>query len=125
MNIKGPLQGLLDELEYNLIISRDLSLSTLGFQSHDAQMSRAIREGVLSILHDDLEVAISTAYGSVSRANESSRSWVNSHEHHGPDYKGANEKTLAEVKFAIPLIQEARDKLFGFVQSETNETDNE
>ena len=119
----GPLQGLLDELDYNLVISRDLdSIEGLGFLFRDTQMDRAIREGVISILDEELRVAISVAYGAVSLANESTRAWVNSPEHHGPDYKGTNSKTLKEVQRAIPLIQQARDRLLRFVQSEPDES---
>lgn len=85
----GPLQGLLDELDHNLVISRNLDIEGLGFQFRDAQMDRAIREGVISMLDDNLRIAISSAYGAVSRANESTRAWINRHDHHGPDYVGA------------------------------------
>lgn len=117
----GPLQGLLDELDYNLVISRNLDIESLGFQFHDTQMDRAIREGVISVLDDDLRIAISSAYGAVSLANESTRAWVNRYDHHGPDYTGANGKTLKEVQRAIPLIQQARDRLLQFVKSEPDE----
>jgi hypothetical protein len=118
----GPLQGLLDELDYNLIASRNLSIETLGSQFRDTQMDRAIREGVISILDDDLKTAICSAYSAVSLANESTRAWVNSEEHHGPDYKGTNGRTLNEVRRAIPLIQQARDRLLQFVRSESDES---
>ena len=81
----GPLQGLLDELDHNLVISSKLDFSTLGFQFRDTQMERAIREGVISILDDDLSTAIHSAYGMISLANESSRAWLNSRALHGTD----------------------------------------
>jgi HNH endonuclease len=43
----GPLQGMLDELDYNLAISRGLDFGGLGFTFRDEQLNRAIREGVL------------------------------------------------------------------------------
>lgn len=113
----GPLQGLLDELDYNLVISRKLDFSTLGFQFRDAQMERAIREGVISILDSDLSTAISLAYGMVSLANESTRAWLNV-----PYRSGAiNGPTMDAVERTVPLIQQARDSLLQFVRSEPDD----
>jgi HNH endonuclease len=113
----GPLQGLLDELDYNLVISRNLDFSTLGFQFRDTQMERAIREGVISILDSDLSTAISSAYGMVSLANESTRAWLNV-----PYRSGAiNGSTMDAVQRTIPLIRQARDRLLRFVKSEPDE----
>jgi HNH endonuclease len=114
----GPLQGLLDELDYNLIISRNLDFSNLGFQFRDTQMERAIREGIISIVDDDLRMAISSAYGMVSRANESTQAWLNRHDRYGT----IDGLTLDAVQRTIPLIQQARDRLLQFVQSESDES---
>lgn len=113
----GPLQGPLDELDYNLVISRNLDFSTLGFQFRDTQMERAIREGVISILDSDLSTAISSAYGMVSLANECTRAWLN------VPYRSAatNGSTMDAVHRTIPRIQQARDRLLQFVQSEPDE----
>ncbi len=113
----GPLQGLLDELDYNLTISAALDFKTLGFQFRETQMDRAIREGVVQMLNDDLKSKVSIAYGAVSRANEVTRAWLNR-----VDYSGhLDGRAMEAVKDAIPLIQSARDTLFKFVQSEPNE----
>ena len=77
---------------------------------------------MISILDDDLRIAISSAYGAVSLANESTRAWVNRYDHDGQDYTGGNGKTLKEVQQAIPLIEQARDRLLHFVQSEPDES---
>jgi hypothetical protein len=127
----GPLQGLLDELDYNLIVARDTApendltvaeLQALGFLFRDMQMERVIREGVLSILDPDLANAICAAYGAVSRANEFTRAWVNTADlHNTPIHIRAYEG----VKYAVPLILGARDRLLYFVRSEPGEFDNE
>lgn len=113
----GPLQGLLDELDYNLVISRNLDFSTLGFQFRDTQMERAIREGVISILDASLSTAISSAYGMISFANESTRAWLNRRDHSG----ARDGPTMDAVQRTIPLIQQARDRLLQFVKSEPDE----
>lgn len=113
----GPLQGLLDELDYNLVISRNLDFSTLGFQFRDTQMERAIREGVISILDSGLSTAISLAYGMVSLANESTRAWLNRHDRSG----ALDGPTMDAVERTVPLILQARDRLLVFVKSEPEE----
>lgn len=102
----GPLQGMLDELEHNLVISQEL----IGFLFKDEQLGRAIREGVLATLDENLRQVISKAYWAISRANES----VRDHSNQGMwdiYVKGA-------VQMAIPLIETARNCLLEFVRSE-------
>jgi HNH endonuclease len=113
----GPLQGLIDELDYNLAISAHVDFHTLGFQFRDTQMERAIREGVVQILNDDLTSKLASAYGAVSQANELSRAWIN----RPPPTGALNARTIESVRKAIPLIQKARDTLLQFVQSEPEE----
>jgi hypothetical protein len=110
----GPIQGLLDELDYNLVISKDVEL---GFQYHDEQLDRAIREGVLSSLEEDLRQKLSIAYGWISRANEAVRNYNNQDSRdHALGFIAP--KVFASVQAAIPHIQNARDRLLEFVASE-------
>ncbi len=109
----GPLQGLLDELDYNLVISDGLTgASQAGFLFREEQLTRAIREGVLSTLEDDLRQKISRAYGAISKANE----MVRSYSHLGN--VDSRNNAFRSVKEAIPHIRDARDKLLYFVKSE-------
>jgi len=112
----GPMQGLLDELEHNLVISENLTIEKLGFKFKDEQLSRAIRMGVLSTIDDGLKRTISLAYGAISKANES----VISYNEHGPG-GGAFSRAVDAVKQAIPLIQEAQRQLLKFVRSDSSE----
>lgn len=109
----GPLQGLLDELDYNLVISDSLNgASQTGFLFREEQVTRAIKEGVLSILEESLRQDISHAYGAISKANETVRS------HSNIGQADSLNKAFRSVKEAIPKIKEARDKLLCFVKSE-------
>ena len=109
-----PFKGCSTNWDYNLTISSDLDFRTLGFQFRETQMDRAIREGVIQMLNDDLRKRVGLAYGAVSRANEATRAWLNRE-----DYSGQlDHRTMEGVKNAIPLIQSARDTLLKFVQSE-------
>lgn len=111
----GPLQGLLDELDYNLGISDNLvDTSGIGFLFREEQLARAIKEGVLSTLEDNLRKDITHAYGAISKANEMVRGYGYS------NIGRVDNKNEAyrSCKNAIPLITIARDKLLSFVKSE-------
>lgn len=109
----GPIQGLLDELDHNLVISA----GQFGFMFRDEQLTRVIREGVLSTLDDSLRQDISSAYGAISRANEGVRQFNNQLT---VDISKGIVTTISQdaVQKAIPLIQAARDRLLEFVRSE-------
>lgn len=117
----GPLQGLLEELEHNLVISENFSGYTLGFLFREEQITRAIREGVMSILADDLRQALSRAYGAISKANE----LIRSHNSQDARDRVASHKTgdaMQAVNDAIPLIIAARNQLLSFVRSEDSDS---
>lgn len=111
----GPIQGLLDELDYNLAISADLNLGSL---FRDEQLTRAVREGVLSTLDDRLRLALSVAYGAISKANEAVRQY-NNQDSRDLALGMITPRTGQSVQAAIPLIKIARDQLLQFVGSES------
>ena len=78
-----PFKGCSTNWDYNLTISSDLDFRTLGFQFRETQMDRAIREGVIQMLNDDLRKRVGLAYGAVSRANEATRAWLNREDYSG------------------------------------------
>lgn len=112
----GPIQGMLDELEHNLTMAKDLSGYTLGFVFRDEQLSRAIREGTMSILDSDLKSEISIAYAAISRSNETVRSLP-----HKSDEVRYN--VLRQIEADLPKIQSAATTLRNFLYSpETSDT---
>ena len=113
----GPLQGMLDELEYNLAIYVELDYVRLGSLFRDEQLSKAIREGVISTLSGDLSQAIYLAYGAVSKANEAIHRYNNRQASDALDNKPGH-IALESVQRAIPLITDAHDSLMKFVKSE-------
>ena len=117
----GPMQGLLDELDHNLVISAGLNYQTLGFLFREEQLNRAIREGILSILDDELRQTISAAYGAISRANEAVRNY-NGQGSHDRAMGMIAPKALDAVQQAIPLIQAASDRLLGFLRTDVHDT---
>lgn len=70
----GPLQALVDELEYNRAVAEqelaqpEHSLGGALFQ--EMQFNRAVSAGVISVLHVDLKRAINNVYALMNRANQ-------------------------------------------------------
>jgi len=65
----GPIQALIDELEFNAEISQRTNDDTIGALFLVAQFERAIQEGVFSLLPDSVRKPISAAYATLLQAN--------------------------------------------------------
>ncbi len=66
----GPLQALIDELEFNIAAARSCEGPSPVLCAFEAgQFNRAMSEGILSLLGDDLKMAIHQAYVHVKAAN--------------------------------------------------------
>lgn len=108
----GPINGMLDELEHNLVLVNTLSGSTVGFLLREEQLVRAIREGVMSILSDQLRQSIWTAYGAVSRLNGA---FVRLQHLSSPHNLDAQREVIFKAKDEVPFIEAARDQLRKFL----------
>jgi HNH endonuclease len=113
----GPLQALIDELDFNSVVSRYSSSYEQGCSFLDEQFRRATREGAVAILNELLKKSILEAYVAMGRANQSvsgamslprdSNSWA----------EGSKAASEAIIK-ARPKIEEARKELLSFLSSE-------
>ena len=113
------LQGLIDELDYNLVISEHIDHSTIGFLFRESQFDRAIREGVLAIVDENLRQTLMRAYGAISRANQAAHNY-NNQDSRDLAFGMIGERTLKTVCAAVPDIKAARDLLLSFLQSESS-----
>ncbi|MFN0149616.1 MAG: HNH endonuclease [bacterium] len=66
----GPLQALIDELEFNEQVGWQPDAKVQGCPFRDEQFGRAIREGAISTLDDNLKKQILSAYVAIGRANQ-------------------------------------------------------
>jgi hypothetical protein len=66
----GPLQALIDELEFNVVVSQHGTSAGVGCLFLDDQFRRAIREGAIATLVDDLKQVILEAYRAMGSANQ-------------------------------------------------------
>lgn len=114
----GPLQALLDELAFNEAVSRYPEHNRHGCRFYDQQFHRAIEQGGVAILRDDLRNAILEAYVLMGRANN----WLTARTQHHPNSDaGASTGNRATdaIREAAPKIAAAEAALLKFLGSET------
>ncbi|MFT3768502.1 MAG: HNH endonuclease signature motif containing protein [Minicystis sp.] len=104
----GPLQALLDEIEFNLEVASRVDAKTLGCPLTSEQFRRAIQTGAMAVLDDQIKAAVNAAYADVGRANHF---LLASHPH--PVGSNAYNTALADAQqviMAIPAkMKAARD----------------
>jgi hypothetical protein len=109
----GPLQALIDELEFNMCVVEATPASPVGCPFRDEEIGRAIRAGAIATLRDDVKDAVLQAYVRMRDANQhislaryDSRSRGNTIQH-----------ARATALNAREAIQRARDCLLRFLGS--------
>jgi hypothetical protein len=65
----GPLQALLNELEFNAVVSSKVTQQERGCLFKDQQFDRAIRQGAVWVLDEAIKRAVLDAYAAIGRAN--------------------------------------------------------
>jgi len=113
----GPLQALIDELEFNAKIATRLESTDQGCLFHDQQFLRAVHQGSVAILRDEIRDAVLEAYVAMGAANrlieaawlhpKGSNSWA----------EGVND-AQQRIREAQPRIEDARSQLLSFLASE-------
>lgn len=116
----GPLQALIDELEFNARVARDLDVGKLGCPFRDEQISRAIREGAIATLSPELKDAIVDAYVAIGAAKEAIAS-IWRHAAGDREHGQAANHAQKRIRKATPLIDCALKVLLSFLGSEHDE----
>jgi len=112
----GPIQALIDELEFNLEVSQQATYNEVGCLFLDEQFRRAIRDGAIATLDDTLKKAILEAYRVMGRANEKIRGAMASF---GPGSTDARNDALRAVQGTASPITTARDALLLLLSSDS------
>jgi hypothetical protein len=115
----GPLQALIDELECNLRVAQHTEPNALGCLFLEEQFRRAIREGAIATLKEELKTVILDAYTAMGRANQYI-SGVMVHQPDGNAWAGAVNRARKGVMEAAQAISTARDALLLFLGAEAN-----
>lgn len=116
----GPLQALIDELAFNSIIASRLEPKVQGGTFYNNEFRRAIQQGSIAILHDEVRDAILDAYVAMETAN----GIINAALRHGesPNLRAiAINDAQKRIQQAAPKIKNASDKLLEFLCSETRD----
>jgi hypothetical protein len=108
----GPLQALIDELAFNEAVA-NANVEICPFMVD--QMKRAITEGTLSVVSDDIRQVLLNAYHHMSIANNAIARAAGA----PPGaYIDAENNAKVSVKSAASLIQKAREALLRLLNSE-------
>ena len=114
----GPLQALIDELEFNLKVAERSDDEPACLFSVE-QFSRAIHEGAISIIVPSLRETILEAYVAMGRANAEIPG-IMVHERTGNAWAEAVNRALRDIRSAKPKISAAHAELLRFLASETS-----
>lgn len=110
----GPLQALVNELEFNATVASVKDYNLHGCKFRDEQFLRAIHEGSISLLLDDIRVPILEAYRAVGAANSAI-----DRRNSTPWEEGVGEAS-SFVAAAGPRIKLAKDELLKFLSTEAS-----
>jgi hypothetical protein len=106
----GPLQALIDELEFNKVVSE-----YPGARFADEQFRRATAKGNIAILAPDLRHQILHAYAAMAKANQRMLLEASQNDVIG---SVATHEVLMAIDNATPKISAALDRLLAFLGSE-------
>jgi hypothetical protein len=113
----GPIQALLDELEFNQQVAERPSSDVQGCHFRDDQFRRAIQAGSVALLRDEVKGALVGAYVAIGAIN----SLIDASWHHP---KGGNawatgvNEVSERIRKAQPVIAQAHDQLLEFLRPE-------
>jgi hypothetical protein len=112
----GPLQALIDELEFNCEVGSRSDGNRIGCLFLDEQFRRAIQFGAISIIRPELKRSIIEAYALMGKANQTLMASANAPNHvvQGSLIRQA----MREVAAAYPKIMDAYNELLGFLGKE-------
>jgi hypothetical protein len=120
----GPLQALIDELEFNMAvgITSQGKAEDRGCTFLDDQFRRAMHDGAIALLDERLKQAVLRAYTAIGRANQHIQAIMI----HGPDtneWAGATNRAAYSTNLALEHIKGAHRELLKFLSRDDLSTD--
>jgi hypothetical protein len=106
----GPLQALIDEIDFNLAVASRADASQIGCPFSDEQFRRAMHAGAISVLQDLVKEIINDLYAELGRANH----FLATCQHHSPGsnaYNTALNEAQQVIMKAGGKLRVARDQL--------------
>ena len=114
----GPLQALIDELEFNAKVAAKADSTDQGCTFHEQQFLRAIHEGSIAILREEIRDAVTEAYVAMGAANRLIETAWTHPKGSTPWANGVNE-ARNRIVTARPKIESAKSELLKFLATET------
>jgi hypothetical protein len=108
---------MIDELEFDAAVARYPNHEVQGCLFLDGQFRRAIEEGAVALLRDDLKSQVIEAYVAIGRANQHILA-VMPHERTSNPWAEAVNRAQRSITDAAPKIIAARDALLAFLGTE-------
>lgn len=113
----GPLQALIDELEFNLVVCEYSDFDRRGALFANEQFCRAIAHGAVAILELTLKRAIHDAYAAMSCANQRILAEINQ-DPRGQALGTGRDAAQNAMTAAAPKVKAAHERLLRFLSSE-------
>jgi len=112
----GPLQSLIDELDFNEAITSVPPGQDQFCPFKEGQFLESVRTGSISMLRDELKRSINLAYVQMAQVNQIVNTMTNSH---NPNMLGElYQMGIKKIGEARPAIRKAREELLKFLGSE-------
>jgi len=109
----GPLQALIDELEFNAVVASAENSDDIGCTFQEVQFHRAIKQGSISIVKDEVKNAVVGAYRAMGSANTKILSYW---QHDVTKFKKETKiAACAAIRESKPKIDEAKQELMHFL----------
>ncbi len=109
----GPLQALIDELDFNATIASVRDYREQSCRFHDQQFLRAIHQGSISLLRDTIRTLILEAYRAMGAANGAMEKVI-----HRQNIEQASGGAKIAINAALPRIEAAKQELLKFLSNE-------
>jgi hypothetical protein len=117
----GPVQALLDELEFNEAVASLPATDVQGCAFRDDQFRRAIQAGSIAILQDDVKRVVVDAYVAMGAANSTiAAAWQ--HPRGGNAWANSVNEASRRIRETQPLVSDARLRLLAFLRPEAEAT---
>lgn len=110
----GPLQALIDELDFNEAIAAEKQWNAQGCRFHEQQFLRAVHEGSVSLLRDNIRELLLDAYSAMGAAN-AMLDGRNSQVFESENWMRATYEAQRLIAAAHPKVLATRDELLKFL----------
>jgi hypothetical protein len=115
----GPIQAMIDELEFNAAVAKTIGFESMACLFLDEQFRRAVRDGAIAILKDEIKRDVIAAYVAMGQANQYVVAYL-TFEKGSSGAATAGNRAFQSLRRARDCIDVAKRLLLSFLSSETD-----